>query len=112
MFPPSIVSDHNSTSYNGMNLQFFFYNPDLWWLNGWSRSTDSLSLSVVVWQEFWSTEDVEVVTRLGFNPEVGSVGMAVSYTIRATMSQEGWQILLFKQLPSGYTEEVPNPIWE
>ena len=49
---------------------------------------------------------------LGFNLEVGSVGMAVAYTIRATVSQEGWQILLFKQLPSGYTEEVPNPIWE
>ncbi|XP_030960759.1 uncharacterized protein LOC115982327 isoform X2 [Quercus lobata] len=25
------------------------------------------------------------------------------------MSQEGWQIPLFKQLPSGYTEEVPTP---
>uniref|UniRef100_A0A7N2L4P0 DC1 domain-containing protein n=1 Tax=Quercus lobata TaxID=97700 RepID=A0A7N2L4P0_QUELO len=37
----------------------------------------------------------------GFNAEVGSVGMAVADTIRATMSQEGWQIPLFKQLPSG-----------
>ena len=25
----------------------------------------------------------------GFNPEVGSIGMVVAYTIRATMSQEG-----------------------
>ena len=48
----------------------------------------------------------------GFNAEAGSVGMAVADTIRATMSQEGWQIPLFKQVPSGYTEEVPNPIWE
>ena len=48
----------------------------------------------------------------GFNAEVGAVGMAVAYTIRVTISQEGWQILLFKQLPSGYMEEVPNPIWE
>nr|POE71092.1 mannosylglycoprotein endo-beta-mannosidase [Quercus suber] len=49
-----------------------------------------------VWQEFWSTADVEVVTCHGFNPEVGSVGMVVAYTIRATMSQEGWQILLIE----------------
>ncbi|KAM3704876.1 hypothetical protein ACB094_03G040000 [Castanea mollissima] len=48
----------------------------------------------------------------GFNPEVGSVGMPVAETIRATMPQEGWQIPLFKMLPNGYTEEVPNPIWE
>ncbi|KAK7837399.1 mannosylglycoprotein endo-beta-mannosidase [Quercus suber] len=38
----------------------------------------------------------------GFSAEVGSVGIAVADTIRATMSQEGWQIPLFKQLPSGY----------
>ncbi|GMY21554.1 mannosylglycoprotein endo-beta-mannosidase-like [Fagus crenata] len=48
----------------------------------------------------------------GFNPEVGSVGMLVADTIRATMPQEGWQIPLFKNLPSGYSKEVPNPIWE
>ncbi|KAK9293196.1 hypothetical protein L1049_021185 [Liquidambar formosana] len=48
----------------------------------------------------------------GFNPEVGSVGMPVAATIRATMPPEGWQIPLFKKLPSGYIEEVPNPIWE
>ncbi|KAL0003669.1 hypothetical protein SO802_011230 [Lithocarpus litseifolius] len=48
----------------------------------------------------------------GFNPEVGSVGIPVAETIRATMPQEGWQIPLFKKLPNGYTEEVPNPIWE
>ncbi|KAL4637018.1 hypothetical protein ACB092_03G050600 [Castanea dentata] len=48
----------------------------------------------------------------GFNPEVGSVGMPVAETIRATMPEEGWQIPLFKKLPNGYTEEVPNPIWE
>ncbi|KAF3972452.1 hypothetical protein CMV_004050 [Castanea mollissima] len=35
------------------------------------------------------------------NVEVDSVRMAVAYTIRARMSQEGWQIPLFKQLPSG-----------
>ncbi|KAL8477998.1 hypothetical protein ACS0TY_030048 [Phlomoides rotata] len=48
----------------------------------------------------------------GFNPEVGSVGMPVAATIRATMPQEGWQIPLFKTLPNGYVEEVPNPIWD
>ena len=48
----------------------------------------------------------------GFNPEVGSVGTPVAETIRATMPQEGWQIPLIKKLPNGYTEEVPNPIWE
>ncbi|XP_021742484.1 mannosylglycoprotein endo-beta-mannosidase-like isoform X2 [Chenopodium quinoa] len=48
----------------------------------------------------------------GFNPEVGSVGMPVAATIRATMPKEGWQIPLFKKLDSGYVEEVPNQIWE
>lgn len=47
----------------------------------------------------------------GFNPEVGSVGMPVAATIRATMPREGWQIPLFNTMPSGYVEEVPNPIW-
>nr|GMD45345.1 mannosylglycoprotein endo-beta-mannosidase [Ipomoea batatas] len=48
----------------------------------------------------------------GFNPEVGSVGMPVAATIRATMPPEGWQIPLFRKLSDGYVEEVPNPIWE
>ncbi|KAL3030405.1 hypothetical protein AAZX31_03G218000 [Glycine max] len=48
----------------------------------------------------------------GFNPEVGSVGMPVAATIRATMPSEGWQIPVFKKLPNSYVEEVPNPIWE
>ncbi|KAL7235173.1 hypothetical protein ACSBR1_018629 [Camellia fascicularis] len=48
----------------------------------------------------------------GFNPEVGSVGMPVAATIRATMPPEGWQIPLFNKLPDGYVQEVPNPIWE
>ncbi|KAI3448637.1 hypothetical protein Pfo_005302 [Paulownia fortunei] len=48
----------------------------------------------------------------GFNPEVGSVGMPVAATIRATMPPEGWQIPLFKTLPNGYVQEVPNPIWD
>ncbi|XP_058225556.1 mannosylglycoprotein endo-beta-mannosidase-like isoform X2 [Rhododendron vialii] len=48
----------------------------------------------------------------GFNPEVGSVGMPVAATIRATMPPEGWQIPLFKKLSDGYVEEVPNPMWE
>ncbi|KAF8018107.1 hypothetical protein BT93_H3109 [Corymbia citriodora subsp. variegata] len=48
----------------------------------------------------------------GFNPEVGSVGMPVAATIRATMPPEGWQIPIFKKLSNGYTEEVPNPIWQ
>ena len=45
----------------------------------------------------------------GFNPKVGSVGMPVADTIRATMPQECWQIPVFKRLHSGFTEEVPNP---
>lgn len=49
--------------------------------------------------------------KYGFNPEVGSVGMPVAATIRATMPREGWQIPLFNTLPNGYVEEVPNPIW-
>lgn len=50
--------------------------------------------------------------RYGFNPEVGNVGMPVAATIRATMPPEGWQIPVFRKLPDGYVEEVPNPIWE
>ncbi|KAK2996404.1 hypothetical protein RJ639_026530 [Escallonia herrerae] len=49
--------------------------------------------------------------KYGFNPEVGSVGMPVAATIRATMPPEGWQIPLFRKLPNGYVEEVPNPTW-
>lgn len=49
--------------------------------------------------------------KYGFNPEVGSVGMPVAATIRATMPPEGWQIPLFKD-SHGYIEEVPNPIWD
>ncbi|XP_057515834.1 mannosylglycoprotein endo-beta-mannosidase isoform X1 [Amaranthus tricolor] len=48
----------------------------------------------------------------GFNPEVGSVGMPVAATIRATMPKEGWKIPKFKILDNGYVEEVPNPIWD
>lgn len=47
----------------------------------------------------------------GFNPEIGSVGMPVADTIRATMPIEGWEIPLFKQQSDGYIEEIPNPIW-
>ena len=50
--------------------------------------------------------------KYGFNPEVGSVGVPVAATIRATMPPEGWQIPLFKKVSNGYIEEVPNPIWE
>ncbi|KAG2695537.1 hypothetical protein I3843_07G017500 [Carya illinoinensis] len=50
--------------------------------------------------------------KYGFNPEVGSVGMPVAATIRATMPPEGWKIPLFRKVSGGYTEEVPNPIWE
>lgn len=49
--------------------------------------------------------------RYGFNPEVGSVGMPVAATIRATMPPEGWHIPLFRKGEDGYVEEVPNPIW-
>ncbi|XP_068658779.1 mannosylglycoprotein endo-beta-mannosidase [Aristolochia californica] len=48
----------------------------------------------------------------GFNPEVGSVGVPVAATIRATMPPEGWQIPLFKKLSNGYMQEIPNPIWD
>lgn len=50
--------------------------------------------------------------KYGFNPEVGSVGMPVAATIRATMPPEGWDIPLFIKLPDGYVREVANPIWE
>ncbi|XP_042475909.1 mannosylglycoprotein endo-beta-mannosidase isoform X2 [Macadamia integrifolia] len=50
--------------------------------------------------------------KYGFNPEVGSVGVPVAATIRATMPPEGWQMPLLKKLSNGYTEETPNPIWE
>ncbi|GAB2218725.1 hypothetical protein Drorol1_Dr00001954 [Drosera rotundifolia] len=50
--------------------------------------------------------------KYGFNPEVGSVGVPVAATIRATMPPEGWKIPLFKKLENGYVEEVPNPIWD
>uniref|UniRef100_A0A803R5E3 Lysosomal beta A mannosidase n=2 Tax=Cannabis sativa TaxID=3483 RepID=A0A803R5E3_CANSA len=50
--------------------------------------------------------------KYGFNPEVGSVGMPVAATIRATMPPEGWTIPLFRKVSGGYIEEVPNPIWD
>ncbi|KAL9233289.1 hypothetical protein vseg_008310 [Gypsophila vaccaria] len=50
--------------------------------------------------------------QYGFNPEVGSVGMPVAATIKATMPVEGWSIPLFRKLENGYVEEVPNPIWQ
>ena len=48
----------------------------------------------------------------GFNPEVGSVGMPVAATIRATMPPEGWEMPLFKKLASGFIKEIPNPTWD
>ncbi|MQL83054.1 hypothetical protein Taro_015519 [Colocasia esculenta] len=48
----------------------------------------------------------------GFNPEVGSVGMPVAATIRATMPPEGWKLPLFKEGSGGYIQEIPNPTWE
>ncbi|KAG5391659.1 hypothetical protein IGI04_021622 [Brassica rapa subsp. trilocularis] len=48
----------------------------------------------------------------GFNPEVGSVGMPVADTIRATMPPEGWEIPLFKKVSDGFVEEVPNRMWD
>ncbi|KAJ1695666.1 hypothetical protein LUZ63_012364 [Rhynchospora breviuscula] len=50
--------------------------------------------------------------KYGFNPEVGSVGVPVAATIRATMPPEGWSIPIFKKKSNGYVEETPNPIWE
>nr|CAB3461596.1 unnamed protein product [Digitaria exilis] len=50
--------------------------------------------------------------KYGFNPEVGSVGVPVAATIRATMPPEGWTIPIFKKRIDGYTQEVPNPIWD
>ncbi|GAB4855544.1 hypothetical protein Ancab_024164 [Ancistrocladus abbreviatus] len=49
--------------------------------------------------------------KYGFNPEVGSVGMPVAATIRATMPPQGWEIPIFNKVQDGYVEEVPNPIW-
>jgi len=50
--------------------------------------------------------------KYGFNPEVGSVGVPVAATIRATMPPEGWSIPIFKKRIDGYIEEVPNQIWD
>lgn len=50
--------------------------------------------------------------KYGFNPEVGSVGMPVATTIRATMPEEGRVIPIFRKVSDGYIEEVPNPIWD
>ncbi|CAH8356048.1 unnamed protein product [Eruca vesicaria subsp. sativa] len=50
--------------------------------------------------------------KYGFNPEVGSVGMPVADTIRATMPPEGWEIPLFKKGSDGFVEEVPNRMWD
>lgn len=50
--------------------------------------------------------------KYGFNPEVGSVGMPVAATIRASMPPEGWKIPLLKKNSDGYIKEIPNPIWE
>lgn len=50
--------------------------------------------------------------KYGFNPEVGSVGIPVAATIRATMPPEGWEIPVFSKQPDGYIKEIPNPIWE
>ncbi|KAL1195384.1 Mannosylglycoprotein endo-beta-mannosidase [Cardamine amara subsp. amara] len=50
--------------------------------------------------------------KFGFNPEVGSVGMPVADTIRATMPPEGWEIPLFKKGSDGFVEEVPNRMWD
>ncbi|CAN8311694.1 unnamed protein product [Cochlearia groenlandica] len=50
--------------------------------------------------------------KFGFNPEIGSVGMPVADTIRATMPPEGWEIPLFKKGLDGFVEEVPNRMWD
>ncbi|AAB70407.1 Contains similarity to Bos beta-mannosidase (gb/U46067) [Arabidopsis thaliana] len=50
--------------------------------------------------------------KYGFNPEVGSVGMPVAETIRATMPPEGWTIPLFKKGLDGFIKEVPNRMWD
>ncbi|KAK9083934.1 hypothetical protein Scep_030405 [Stephania cephalantha] len=48
----------------------------------------------------------------GFNPEVGSVGMPVAATIRATMPPEGWTIPIVRKLSNSQIVEVPNPLWK
>ncbi|KAH7296412.1 hypothetical protein KP509_26G022600 [Ceratopteris richardii] len=48
----------------------------------------------------------------GFNPEVGSVGMPVAATIKATMPPEAWVIPDFIEEDDGYLAEVPNPTWQ
>ncbi|KAF9607598.1 hypothetical protein IFM89_037526 [Coptis chinensis] len=50
--------------------------------------------------------------QYGFNPEVGSVGMPVAATIRATMPPEGWKIPVTSMQHDGYKKEIANPIWE
>lgn len=48
----------------------------------------------------------------GFNPEVGSVGMPVAATMKATMPPEAWQIPQFIRQEDGYIAELPNSTWE
>ncbi|MCO5581965.1 hypothetical protein L7F22_035854 [Adiantum nelumboides] len=48
----------------------------------------------------------------GFNPEVGSVGVPVAATMKATMPPEAWQIPDFIEEENGYLAEVPNPTWQ
>lgn len=48
----------------------------------------------------------------GFNPEVGSVGVPVAATMKATMPPEAWQIPYFIREANGYISEVPNPTWQ
>ncbi|KAF5195275.1 Mannosylglycoprotein endo-beta-mannosidase [Thalictrum thalictroides] len=50
--------------------------------------------------------------QYGFNPEVGSVGVPVVATIKATMPAEGWKIPVLSMQPEGYVKEIANPIWE
>jgi mannosylglycoprotein endo-beta-mannosidase len=48
----------------------------------------------------------------GFNPEVGSVGVPVAATVKATMPKEAWKIPDFVKQENGFIEEVPNPTWQ
>lgn len=47
-----------------------------------------------------------------FNPEIGSVGVPVSATMRMTMASEALDPPRLERLPDGYTVEHPNLTWD
>ncbi|EFJ38871.1 hypothetical protein SELMODRAFT_164536 [Selaginella moellendorffii] len=47
----------------------------------------------------------------GFNPEVGSVGVPLAATIKATMPESAWDIPTTQKVSDGLVREIPNATW-